>query len=156
MLHTHRYPTLTAGITALLIMVLAGCNQQNTKEAAPEQQFIGKWEAHWKTDSKNYKELGADIVFAMAGKFHFMADGQVKVTSYGYPNCFFKQDTVEHTSYWTVDADYLYIGDEPGEKSAQYYLKSANQERIEMRLLDDIELSLYQPNAHQKGYKGRK
>ena len=155
MLHSNYANTLAASLASLIILALTSCGQQSTKDA-PEQQFIGKWEAHWKTDPKNYKALGPDIEFAMAGKFHFMADGQVKVKSFGYPNCFFKQDTVDNTCYWSVDANYLYIGDKPGEKSAQYYLKSANQERIEMRLLDDIELSLYQPNAHQKGYKGRK
>ena len=123
MLHSNYANTLAASLASLIILALTSCGQQSTKDA-PEQQFIGKWEAHWKTDPKNYKALGPDIV--------------------------------DHTCYWSVDANYLYIGDKPGEKSAQYYLKSANQERIEMRLLDDIELSLYQPNAHQKGYKGRK
>ena len=129
-------------LLSLCILLISACTQKSGDKVSREQQLIGNWDAQWKPDPIKYKDMPADMQYTMAGKASFSADGKVTVTSYGYPNCLFKQDTTVSTSYWSVDADYLYLGDEPGGKTMQYYVQSSSKERNELRMLDDINISL--------------
>lgn len=147
----------------LSALVLFACDsgsvesQEDTTSLEDRQQILtGSWQAVWNTDPKAYDGLDSATSYTMNGRFDFGKDGKVTVHTYGYPNCIFASDTNAHTSHWTLTEDYLYLGDEPGPKGISYKIGTLDKDKVTLKLLNDTDLTLYQPNAHQRGKKGKK
>lgn len=124
----------------LLLIVFVACQSgDNTKEA-----WQGTWQAKWNTDPAGYGDLAKEMSFTMDGQFIFDGD-EVTVAAYGYEGCIFGGDSLSHTQSWDVRGDTLELQNSPGEPGIQYSVLSQEDSKIELKLVDDIFVTLTKP-----------
>lgn len=105
-----------------------------------ESNFIGNWEANWKTLPESFPGM-EDVEFTMSGKVDF-TENQVSITAYGYEGCIFSEDTLTHTLNWRLSSDTLHLINDDDVYGMSYKVLSSSSEMIELRLMEDIFLTL--------------
>ena len=121
----------------VLLIALVGC----AKCPEEKKSWTGEWDAKWTTNPAAYGNLGADMKFEMNGKFNFECK-EMTLSAFGYENCIFGVDTLEHTQLWRVSGDTLMLENEDGDPGMHYRILSTSENEIRLLLVDDIYVTL--------------
>lgn len=125
-----------AFFAGLIIVFTYGCGQSDENP-----NLEGRWEAQWKTLPESFQGIGDITSFEMDGAFIFQGDS-LTVIANGFPGCVFGIDTIQHTQLWKVSNDSLHLINENNVQGISYKLESVNDNRVEMKLMEDIFLTL--------------
>lgn len=124
----------------ILLAFVMGCSTCPDEKKA----WIGEWDAKWTTDPTDPSYAGLEDImkFEMDGQFTFTCD-EVTVEVRGYEKCIFNTDTLINTQAWELnDGNKLELKDETGETGLQYQVKSLEDDKIELILVNDIFVTL--------------
>ncbi|MEM7548076.1 MAG: hypothetical protein AAF363_00270 [Bacteroidota bacterium] len=134
---TFRYFIILIGF----ITTLNSCSGPQKEEA--DRKIIGKWKALWTTDPSGYPEnLSETKKFTMNGEIEFNEDGKITINAYGYEDCIFSSDTMNHTLNWKIQGDTMnfFSGEDP--YGIPYQIQKLESNNVELLLMEDIKLSL--------------
>ena len=118
---------------SLMILLLFSCSD--------ELKLEGTWDAIWETSPESFEKIDGIENFTMNGKFIFHGDS-ITIIAHGYKGCVFGVDTIKHSQKWNVQNDTLYLVNETNLKGISYLIRSKNENRIELQLLEDIFIHL--------------
>ena len=129
--------------TILLLFLLLGCtsNRENTNSEIDET-WVGKWQAEWKTAAEAFPDVTGIDHFSMNGNLTFSSDGSVEIAAFGFPGCIFSSDTLQHQLTWQVRNDTLSLRSEDDPYGIPYNIIELSGEKVELRLMGDITLTL--------------
>jgi hypothetical protein len=123
----------------LVAMLLLSCESQPEERPA---SWYGKWETTWKTLPSSDEGFDVFTDFETDGSIVFN-ENDVTVTINGFPGCIFGPDTLSHTQQWKVKGDsMLQFYTAPDTIGIAYTILSTDESKIELRLLEDIFLTL--------------
>ena len=106
-----------------------------------EVKLQGTWNAVWETSPESFGKIADIESFTMNGKFIFLGDS-ITIIAHGYKGCVFGVDTIEHSQKWNIQNDTLYLVNETNLKGISYFIKSKNENSIELQLMEDIFIHL--------------
>ena len=106
-----------------------------------EIKLQGTWNAVWETSPESFGKIADIESFTMNGKFIFLGDS-ITIIAHGYKGCVFGVDTIEHSQKWNIQNDTLYLVNETNLKGISYFIKSKNENSIELQLMEDIFIHL--------------
>lgn len=106
-----------------------------------EVELQGTWNAVWETSPESFGKIADIESFTMNGKFIFLGDS-ITIIAHGYKGCVFGVDTIEHSQKWNIQNDTLYLVNETNLKGISYFIKSKNENSIELQLMEDIFIHL--------------
>ncbi len=101
--------------------------------------FIGKWHAVWIIKNSEYSNGRNGN---MKGQMEFHENGVVGIEARGYPGCIFSSDTIKNELMWKVSNDSLYLYNPNDHFRLSYLIQKASDSTIELKLLDDIFVTL--------------
>ncbi len=101
--------------------------------------FIGKWNAIWIIKNS---DLGNGSNNNMQGHMEFHENGMVGIEARGYPGCIFSSDTIQNELMWKTSNDSLFLFNQSDHFRLSYYIQKATHNTIELKLLDDIVVTL--------------
>ena len=116
-----------------MILLLFSCSD--------ELKLEGTWDAIWETSPESFEKIDGIENFTMNGKFIFHGDS-ITIIANGYKGCVFGVDTIKHSQKWNLQNDTLYLVNETNLKGISYLIKSKNENRIELQLMEDIFIHL--------------
>ena len=121
------------------VILVSSCSREKTKE----EILVGSWKAYWETDPNSYPELKTEKKFTMDGFLEFTKDGQLSISAYGYPECIFSVDTIQHQLNWKIKNDTIHFisGNDP--YGIPYKINEIENELVRLQLMDDITLTLF-------------
>ena len=106
-----------------------------------EVKLEGVWDAVWETSPESFGKAAGIESFTMNGKFIFLGDS-ITIIAYGYKGCIFGVDTIEHSQKWKEQNDTLHLINETNLKGISYFIKSKDENSIELQLMKDIFIHL--------------
>lgn len=122
-----------------ILVIIAAC------ESGPSErpnEWIGEWKTTWKTLPDSEETLLVFTDYETDGNISF-TENDVTVTINGFPGCIFGPDTLSHTQQWKVTNNaQLQFFTLPDTIGITYSIMSVSDEKIELRLLEDIFLTL--------------
>ena len=118
---------------SLIIFSLFSCSD--------EVKLQGTWDAVWETSSESFGKITGIESFTMNGKFIFQGDS-ITIVAHGYKGCVFGVDTIQHSQTWKMQNDTLYLVNESNLQGISYFIKSKDENSIELQLMEDIFIHL--------------
>ena len=118
---------------SLIIFSLFSCSD--------EVKLQGTWDAVWETSPESFGKITGIESFTMNGEFVFYGDS-ITIIAHGYKGCIFGVDTIQHSQTWNVQNDTLYLVNETNLKGISYFIKSKDENSIELQLMEDIFIHL--------------
>lgn len=118
---------------SLIIFSLFSCSD--------EVKLQGTWDAVWETSPESFGKITGIESFTMNGKFIFQGDS-ITIVAYGYKGCVFGVDTIQHSQTWNMQNDTLYLVNESNLQGISYFIKSKDENSIELQLMEDIFIHL--------------
>ena len=112
----------------------------NMKESN-EITLEGRWDAIWETSPETFGRIDDVEYFTMNGKFIFHGNS-ITIIAHGYQGCVFGVDTVKHSQKWKLQNDTLYLVNKTNTKGIEYFIRSKNDNSIELQLMEDIFITL--------------
>jgi|TARA_B110000046_G_scaffold59685_1_gene67050 hypothetical protein len=120
-------------LLSLIIFSLFSCSN--------EVKMQGTWDAVWETSPESFGKITGIESFTMNGEFVFYGDS-ITIIAHGYKGCIFGVDTIQHSQTWNVQNDTLYLVNETNLKGISYFIKSKDENSIELQLMEDIFIHL--------------
>ena len=118
---------------SLMIFSLFSCSD--------ELKLEGAWDAIWETSPESFGKINGIENFTMNGKFIFHGD-YITIIAHGYKGCIFGVDTIKHSQKWKVQNDTLYLLNKTNLRGISYFIRSKNEDFIELQLMEDIFIHL--------------
>ena len=118
---------------SLMIFSLFSCSD--------ELKLEGTWDAIWETSPESFGKINGIENFTMNGKFIFHGDS-ITIIAHGYKGCIFGVDTIKHSQKWKVQNDTLYLLNKTNLRGISYFVRSKNEDFIELQLMEDIFIHL--------------
>lgn len=115
---------------------LFGC--KNDKSS----QLEGEWKVQWITDPASYPDVDASMNFTMNGKFTFRTNGKLSIDAYGYENCIFSNDTLNHSLNWELKNDSLNTYNDKDMHGISYRVTEMSDSKVKLQMMEDIYLHL--------------
>ena len=106
-----------------------------------ELKLEGTWDAIWETSPESFGKINGIENFTMNGKFIFH-DDSITIIAHGYKGCVFGVDTIKHSQKWKVQNDTLYLLNKTNLRGISYFIRSKNEDFIELQLMEDIFIHL--------------
>ena len=106
-----------------------------------ELKLEGAWDAIWETSPESFGKINGIENFTMNGKFIFHGDS-ITIIAHGYKGCIFGVDTIKHSQKWKVQNDTLYLLNKTNLRGISYFIRSKNEDFIELQLMEDIFIHL--------------
>lgn len=100
--------------------------------------LTGKWDVNWTIKGSDLSTTNNN----MKGRMVFHKNGIVNIEANGYPGCIFSSDTIKNELMWKVNNDSLYLYNQTDQFKLSYFIQKASDKTIELKLLDDIFLTL--------------
>ena len=116
-----------------VILSLLSCSDDHKLE--------GTWDAIWETSPESFGKIEGIENFTMNGKFIFNGDS-ITIIAHGYKGCVFGVDTIKHSQKWKVQNDTLYLLNKTNLRGISYFIRSKNEDFIELQLMEDIFIHL--------------
>lgn len=101
--------------------------------------LLGRWDAQWVIKNTDLIKHSTD---KMDGYMTFQDDGNVSVQASGFPGCIFSSDTIKNELMWKISNDSLHFFNQNDHFKLSYLIKTASDNHIELKLLDDIFVTL--------------
>jgi len=127
----------------ILLAIFFSCADNSREKDATNVSslMVGSWNAQWKTLPESFPEV-KDMDFTMNGKFDFNKENTVAIKAYGYPGCIFSSDTLSHSLNWKISNDTLKLLNQGEKQGITYKIKSFEDSKIELQLMEDIFVTL--------------
>jgi hypothetical protein len=122
----------------LLMIIYNGCG---SKEKDGELELNGQWQALWETSVEGLENIDKNNL-RMDGQVHFYENGQVEIEAFGHKGCVFSSDTLKNVLSWKLEGEILRFMDHGDDSGLPYTIKSAQENKLELVLMDDIFLTL--------------
>ena len=118
---------------SLIIFSLFSCSDEVKQQVT--------WDAVWETSPESFGKITGIESFTMNGKFIFQGDS-ITIVAHGYKGCVFGVDTIQHSQTWNMQNDTLYLVNESNLQGISYFIKSKDENSIELQLMEDIFIHL--------------
>ncbi len=127
----------------ILLAIFFSCSEDSQEKDATNVSslMVGSWNAQWKTLPESFPEV-KDMDFTMNGEFNFIKENTVAIKAYGYPGCIFSSDTLSHSLNWKILNDTLKLLNQGEKQGITYKIKSFEDSKIELQLMEDIFVTL--------------
>ena len=142
--------TIKIATIVILLACLTACENASKQSQSKEEtafderpaSWYGDWKTTWKTTPEDDESLSVFTDYETNGMISFR-ENDVTVTINGFPGCIFGPDTLSHTQQWKVNGnEQLQFFTAPDTIGITYAILSLSDQKIELRLLEDIFLTL--------------
>jgi len=117
-------------------------NKPDKERKDKQQMLVGEWKAKWETTAESFPEVDGIKDFTMQGKLIFGDNGRVSIAAFGFPGCIFSADTMQHELNWRITNDTLKLVNDDDPYGMPYNIQKVTDTMVELKLMDDIFLTL--------------